>query len=100
MLGDSEEEYVLDAFADGSKDQAQAELTQGEAVFFHRRLLPFSSLLGRADYGAFETQYQGELDKIEDALDEVSGGSRPTRKCLTPIPSLFQNRASTSDGML
>ena len=44
MLGDSEEEYVLDAFADGSKDQAQAELTQGEGFFFSScRLFSFGS---------------------------------------------------------
>ncbi len=46
----SEEEYQIDAFADGSRDAARAELMK--------------------DFNAFENEFQGEMAAIEDALDE------------------------------
>jgi hypothetical protein len=46
----SDEEYEVDAFADGSRDAARAELMR--------------------DFNGFENEFQAEMAAIEDALDE------------------------------
>ncbi len=46
----SEEEYEIDAFADGSRDAARADLVK--------------------NFNALENSFQTEMAAVEDALDE------------------------------